>query len=180
VGRRPHQDQPVDALLLRYLAAFGPASAADIRTWSGLTGIATLIDRLRPSLRSFRDERGTELVDVMDGPLPDPDVPAPPRFLPEYDNVLLAHDDRSRIVDDGLRRRLLSEAAIGLGTLLVDGFAAGTWKVERGRGSATLRVRLLVPIPRSDRRAAEAEGAGLLDLTDPDATRRDVRFEPKH
>jgi hypothetical protein len=178
LGRRRSHGPSIDDLVTRYLGAFGPASAADIRTWSGLTGVAEIVDGLRPSLRSFRTERGTELVDLPDAPLPDPDVPAPPRFLPEYDNAFLSHQDRSRIADEDLRRRVLGEGAIGLGTLLVDGFAAGTWRIERARGSAVLGIRPLVRLSKRDRVAVETEAGRLLAFTDPDAGERDVRFEP--
>jgi hypothetical protein len=158
----------VGDLARRYLAAFGPAKAADFRTWSGLTGAREVLDALE--LRRFRDERGTELYDVLDGSLPDRDTPAPVRFLPDYDNVLLAHDDRTRILREDVR-----SALIGTPTVLVDGFASGTWTCERVKGSATIVVTPFGRLSRGDRLDLVEEGVRLLAMTDPDAT-PDVRI----
>jgi hypothetical protein len=169
-----------DALVLRYLAAFGPAAAADVRAWSGLPGAAAVIDRLRSQLRAFQDEQGRELVDVSDGLLPDPDIPAPVRYLPVYDNALLAHADRSRIVDEVHRRRVLELDMISFGSVLVDGFGVAIWRVERdrGSGSAVLDVALLEAVERSALDEVTAEGERLLDFLEPDAAVRSVRIRP--
>ena len=111
--------------------AFGPASVADVATWSRLTGLREVVERLRPQLRTFRDERGRELFDLPDAPRPDPGTPAPTRFLPEYDNVLLSHDDRSRIVSAETRRALSGAGGLGHGSVLHDGFVCGLWRIER-------------------------------------------------
>jgi hypothetical protein len=155
-------------VVLRYLGAFGPATVQDLQTWSGLTGLREVLERLRPRLRTFRDEHGRALFDLPDAPLPDPETPAPPRFLPEYDNVLLSHADRSRIVDEDLRRRFVAENGI-LSTVLVDGFVQATWKIVRQRREATLRVQLLRPLTKQDRLAIAEEGARLLRFLAPDA-----------
>jgi hypothetical protein len=170
LGRDVAGDASPDKLMLRYLRAFGPATVADARTWSRLTGLREVFERLRPSLRTFRDEKGRELFDVRDGPLPDPDTPAPPRFLPEYDNVFLSHDDRSRIVRNDVRWSQRSVMEGRFGTVLVDGFIGATWKIIRDDGSATLRIESVAPLGRKDMDAVAAEGERLLTFTDPDAS----------
>jgi Winged helix DNA-binding domain len=145
----------LDALVLRYLAAFGPATPADVRTWSGIGGLREVIDRLRPGLRTFRDEAGRELLDVPDGAFADPETPAPPRFLPEYDNALLSHADRARIVgDEGLAPAISG----GRGALLVDGFLRGHWRLAGGEIAIESFVpRRDDPPGTGDAIAAEAE-----------------------
>ena len=167
-----------DALVLRYLAAFGPATTADIRTWSRLTGLREVIARLRPQLRTFRDQNGRELLDVPDGPLPDPGTPAPPRFLPEYDNVALAHADRSRVFG-GHGPGAPFPTGKWIGALLADGFYRANWKITVDTDGATMTIdrfeRLRSdPAGTVDEIAAEAER--LLDFVAPDAPERRVRF----
>jgi Winged helix DNA-binding domain len=157
-------------VIFRYLAVFGPATAADVRAWSGLAGIPEVLEGLAPRLRTFRDEPGRELFDVPDGPLPDPDRPAPVRFLPEYDNILLGHDDRSRIVPEGVPRW----TDVGWGGVLVDGLGAARWQAEATKTRAILRVEPFVRLRRADREAVSAEGARLLELVAPEAEKREV------
>jgi hypothetical protein len=162
--------------VLRYLAAFGPAAPADVRTWAGVTGLRAVIDRLRPDLRTYRDERGRELLDVPDGPLADPDTPAPPRLLPEYDNVTLSHADRSRVLAGGGPVGPFPRGST-IGTLLVDGFHRANWKAEDG----TLTFDRFADEPGDPpgtRAAIEAEGAGLLRFLDPELSEPRVRFAP--
>jgi hypothetical protein len=151
----PLADDPgAEDLVRRYLRAFGPASVADMRTWSGLGGLRPVFERLRGELVTYRDERGRELFDVPDAPLADPDTPAPPRLLPDFDNVLLGHDDRSRIVGD-LPNRMNVEGQPR--HVLVDGFLAGTWRYD-GRGAARrIVVETAVRLGRSDRQALDEE-----------------------
>jgi winged helix DNA-binding protein len=167
-------DEPdVDALILRYLAAFGPATTADIRTWSGLTGLREAVERVRPRLRACADERGGELLDVEDGPLPDPETPAPPRFLPEYDNVILGYADRSRILA-GRGPGLPFPRGSWIGSLLVDGFYRANWRVDGG----TLTIDRFVPAaddPPGTAEAIEDEGRRLIGLIEP-AERGIVEF----
>jgi hypothetical protein len=151
-------DDAPDGLVLRYLAAFGPASIKDIATWSWLTKVREIVDRLRPALRAFRDERGRELFDVEDGALPDPETPAPARFLPEYDNIALSHADRARIIDPRTVGRITGYA----GTFLVDGLIAGQWRLDKTKERHLLLLDPFVPL--SDDQAADLtdEGARLL------------------
>lgn len=127
-----------DELVLRYLRAFGPAATADVRAWSGLAGLREVVARLRPRLRTFRDERGRLLLDVPDGVLPDADTPAPPRFLPEFDNAVLGYDDRSRV-------------------LPVDGRVAATWTTRIGEDEAVLDVAPQRELARTDDIDGEAD-----------------------
>jgi len=174
LGRPLDVDGEPDEMVLRYLSAFGPSTVADVQKWSGLTGVRAVIERLRPRLRTFRDERERELFDVPGAPLPDPNTQAPPRFLPEYDNVGLAHADRSRIVDAEMK----GWTEVGWGSVLVDGFGSARWKVERERDTATLRIEPFRKLPRADRAAVSQEGARLLAFLAVDATKQRVRFAP--
>ena len=162
LGRSLAQHPSLDQLILRYLGAFGPATVADIQMWSGLTSLRAAVNRLRPRLELFRDERGRELFDLAEAPRPDPETPAPPRFLPEYDNVLLGHADRSRIIPPGRRIPLPPGNGASMGTILVDGMLAGTWRIRREEGDATLAVEPFEPIAPSERIGLEEEGQRLL------------------
>ena len=168
---RPLQAKPsLENLILRYLAAFGPASVADIQAWSGLRGLRPTVERLRPRLRSLMDARGRELLDVPEGALPDPDTTAPPRFLPEYDNLLLAHADRTRVLSNEYR------SVIGFRTVLVDGMVGATWTVARQPAAATLTVECLTPLRKADRTAVADEGIRLLAFVAPEASRGEIQF----
>lgn len=176
LGRPLGKNRSPDTMILRYLAAFGPATAGDARTWSGLGGLAEVFERLRPRLRIFRDERGRELFDVPDAPLPDPETPALPRFLPVYDNVVLSHGDRARIVRTFALRRIGYLERANFGSVLIDGFVGATWTLERRAKAARLRIALLDRPPKRELVAVEAEGARLIGFIAPDAESRDVTF----
>ena len=163
---------PPDGLILRYLAAFGPAAQKDMRVWSGLSGLAEVVARLRSQLRTFRDENGVEFFDLPEAPRPDPDIPVPPRFLPEYDNLLLSHSDRSRFFDGQLVPRGW------VGNLLVDGMFSGGWRIKRTKRQTRLEIEPGKILPMSDRQQVKAEGDRLLDFTDPNAVDREVVILP--
>ena len=170
LGKRPSPD----TMIRRYLAAFGPATVGDARAWSGLSALSEVFERLRPRLRTFRDERGRELFDVPDGPLPDSETPAPVRFLPVYDNIVLSHADRSRIVRPFDPRRVGYLEGANFGSVLIDGFVGGTWTVKLEAKTATLRIALLDRLPKRERAAVEDEGARLLAFVAEGATSRGV------
>ncbi|MEU9236620.1 winged helix DNA-binding domain-containing protein [Streptomyces subrutilus] len=137
LGRPAGAAQPVDEVVLRYLAAFGPASVKDMQVWAGLTRLREAFERLRPGLAVFRDGNGVELFDLPEAPRPDGDTPAPPRFLPEFDNLLLSHADRTRVVAPEIKGRTWTGNQAHC-TLLVDGFLAGLWRLD----GETLTVQL--------------------------------------
>ncbi|WP_112469777.1 winged helix DNA-binding domain-containing protein [Streptomyces triticisoli] len=152
----------IDALVLRYLAAFGPATVKDVQAWSGLTRLRAVTERLRPRLVSFRDEDGRELLDLPDAPRPDPGTPAPVRYLAPYDNAILSHADRTRIISDEHRKAIATKNAVIPGTILVDGFVAGAWRIDRTRASTALDVQLFSPVGKRRRAELVAEGERLL------------------
>jgi hypothetical protein len=163
---RPLDPAPsLEETILRYLGAFGPATVKDVQTWSGLTRLGEVIERVRPRLRIFRDERGKELFDVPDAPMPDPDTQAPPRFLPEFDNLILSHADRTRVIAEEYRKAIASKNGMVPASVLVDGFVRGTWKTERSRGKATLEVKPFEPLAKEDRDALAEEGERLIRFT---------------
>ena len=155
-------------LVLRYLAAFGPASVMDIQAWSGLTRLASTVEALRDRLAVYSDERGREPFDLPNAPLPDPEIPAPPRILAPFDNVLLAHADRSRIVSAS-NRVLISRDRL-MRTFLVDGLVAGTWALR----GVTLELAPFARLSALHVRELCAEGERLLDFMHADAARRRV------
>ncbi|MDN6884133.1 winged helix DNA-binding domain-containing protein [Variovorax sp. CAN2819] len=167
-----------DDLLLRYLAAFGPATLADAGAWSGLAGWKAVAERLRPQLRVFAGEDGQELFDLPRAPRPDPGTPAPPRLVAEWDNLLLSHADRSRVLSEAHRARVFTVNGIVRGTVLLDGFVAGTWKIEREKLKNIATV-LLEPFGRwskADRAGVEKEALDLLAFaSDGEGERHAVR-----
>ena len=157
----PAAHVPVEAraaIFRRYLAAFGPSTRRDIGAWSMMhvPEIDAALELLEP-LRRFRDEQGRELLDVPRAPLPDAETPAPVRFLPKWDNVLLAWADRTRVLPDEYRKRVIKMNGDVAQTFLVDGFVAGIWRVEEGRVVA----EPFEPLSRAARREVEDEAERL-------------------
>jgi hypothetical protein len=167
----------VEELVRRYLAAFGPATAADARVWSGVAGLREVFERLRPELRTYRDESGRELFDLPDATIPAEDVPAAVRLLPEFDATLLGHADRTRVMTDHVRRQVCVGAAVAA-TVLVDGTVAATWSsaYSSDRDTVTATIRPLRPLSPTERAAVETEADRLLTFTTRAATHREVRL----
>jgi hypothetical protein len=165
-------------LVRRYLAAFGPATPADAAAWSGMRGLRDAFAAVRDELVVLRDERKRELFDLPDAPRPGGDVEAPVRFLPDFDNLVLAHDDRTRVIAEAHRARIVSKNLQVAATFLVDGMVAGTWTVAKARGTATLTLQPFAPIAARARRALEAEGETLARFVEPDAKAHAVTLAP--
>lgn len=178
LGRDPLDKPDLDAMVLRYLQAFGPATIMDAQAWSGLTRLREVFDRLRPSLLVSKGENGAELFDLPHAPRPDPDVPAPARFLPEYDNLLFSHADRTRVNPHGYRVPLFPGNGATLGYFLLDGVYAGLWRVERNTaaGSALLTIQHFAPLSAAHREQLIEEGLRLLEFLGPAATPQ-IHFE---
>jgi hypothetical protein len=170
LGRSAGPAPSPDATVLRYLAAFGPASVKDMQTWAGLTRLREAFERLRPELVTFRDDNGVELFDLPDAPRPDADTPAPPRFLPEFDNLLLSHADRTRVVPAEYRGRSWVGNMVHR-TFLVDGFLAGVWKLI----DDALVIEPFGRLGKGARTELVQEGERMLTAMHPESS-YDIRF----
>ena len=186
--RRLAAKPSIEKMILRYLAAFGPATVADAQSALGYPKLkeafargedihrATAAERLRPRLRTFVDEHGVELFDLPDAPRPNADVDAPPRFLPEFDNVWLGHKDRSRVLAESPRPPLIGSGGLLSGTVLVDGFVGARWRIARVRDKAILTIEPFATHTKKVRTSIEKEGHSLLLFAAADAEGHDVRF----
>jgi hypothetical protein len=176
----PLDDDPSpEDMVMRYLQAYGPASVMDAQAWCGLTRLREVVDRLRPRLVSFRDEDDREVFDLPNAPRPDPDTPVPVRFLPVFDNILLGHADRSRLMSDEARTRLFGSGTIGnVGSVLVDGTVKALWRLGGDRRAAMLEIEPIERLNKKDLSAVTSEGSRLLDFVASDADRRDIRTVP--
>lgn len=163
-------------LVFRYLAAFGPATVKDIQVWSGLTRLQNAIEALKPVLCTFRDEKGNELLDLPGSPLPPANVTAPARFLPEFDNLILSHADRRRVVPDEYRSSIVLPPGRVLATFLVDGFVRGTWKIERTHAAARLVIEPFEPLLDEARHELVEEGKRLVRFVEDSAETCEIQF----
>ena len=160
----------LERIVSRYLAVFGPATISDIRVWSRLNGLRKVVDGMRHSLRTLRGPDGAELLDLPDAPILDEDTPAPPRFLPEYDNLLLGHSDRSRFFTSGI------VPPGWVGNLLVDGMFSGWWKIGHTGKASQLEVHLLRKVPTAQKKALGQEAERLHLFAASDAEEREIRL----
>jgi hypothetical protein len=174
LGRDVGADATPHALIRRYLAAFGPATPRDAQTWSGLRDLKPVFEAMRGELVTFKDGK-RELFDLPAAPRPPADTPAPVRFLPDFDNLVLGHDDRSRIIADEHRAKLTTKNLQVKATFLVDGFVAGTWTIERTKARAQLILAPFGKLAKSVRAALDEEGDALLRFVEDDATSFEIR-----
>ena len=173
LGRPPGPAFRPEDVVRRYLAAFGPASVADMRSWSGLA-MREVFERMRPGLRVFRSEEGVELFDLARAPRPDASSDVPVRLLPDFDNILLGHANRTRILPPGKHLGMFSSNGVMQGSVLVDGFVRAMWVPAEG---GLVITPFTQPIPKSERAAIVEEALRLLDFLTP-GERHDVRFAP--
>jgi hypothetical protein len=175
IGKALSRKQETEALVLRYLKAFGPATAADVQSWSGLQ-VQPVLETLRPKLLVERDERRREWFDIRDAPRPDEETPAPPRFIAAFDNLVLSHADRSRIVPEEYRPRIVTKNLQVRPTFLVDGFVAGTWETKAARNTASLTISPFDRLERGVKTQLIEEAEKLVPFMEPEAASFEVRL----
>jgi hypothetical protein len=167
----------IRAVVTSYLAAFGPASRADLAQWLGrsVSTFSAALDSL--DLLTFEAEDGPKLLDLREAPRPAATVPAPVRFLPKWDNLLLAHDRRDRVLPDAIRKVVIRKNGDVLPTFLVDGMVAGAWEAPL-RGPAVMSLSPFASLSVKNRRAVEREGETLLAWLRPDSSKRAIAWKP--
>jgi hypothetical protein len=175
IGKPLSANQETEALVLRYLKAFGPATAGDVQSWSGLQ-VQPVLEALRPKLLVERDERKRELFDLPEAPRPQEDTPAPPRFIAAFDNLVLSHADRSRIVAEEYRPRIVTRNLQVRPTFLVDGFVAGTWETKTAKDTANLTISPFGPLEKDVKKQLAEEAEKLVRFMELEATSFEVRF----
>ena len=177
-GERPSEDDALELLVRRCLAAFGPATVADVAKFAGQVPprVRPTLERLAPKLRTFSDEQGRVLYDLPRAPRPDAEFEAPVRFLPRYDELLISYQHRDRVIGQAHRRAVYAKNAIVEAVVMVDGFAAGTWSLVRAKNDAVLRISPFTRLALKDRVSVEAEAEALAAFLAPDAKTVGVRF----
>ena len=176
IGRPIAPEDRLRELVLSYLAAFGPASVTDMQTWSGMPSLKETFQKLRPELKLHRAEGRRELFDAPGLVIPDGDVPAPVRFLPEFDNLLLSHSNRTRVIADEHRSKVYLPGLRVAATILIDGFVRGAWKIEKSKSAAALVIEPFDKLTRHDRAALTQEGESLVRLVEAKSKSFEVRF----
>ncbi|MGH9755284.1 MAG: winged helix DNA-binding domain-containing protein [Blastocatellia bacterium] len=175
IGRPISPEDNLRDLVFRYLAAFGPASVTDAQTWLGMK-LKETFEKLKPELQTYRGEGRLELFDMPGVSLPAEDVPAPVRFLPEYDNLLLSHSNRARVIADEYRSKVYLPGLRVAATILVDGFVRGAWKIEKTKTEATLVIEPFDKLTKKDCAALIEEGERLVRFVEPQAKSFGIRF----
>jgi hypothetical protein len=178
-GARPTEEAAIALLIRRYLAGFGPVSLADIAKFAGQVParVRPVLQKMTPSLATFVDEQGRTLFDLPKAPRPAADVEAPVRLLPRYDEMLIAYQHRDRVIAAPHRPKMYSKNGIIEASLVVDGFVAGMWSLERGATDAVVRIRPFGKLAPRDRTAALAEGERLARFMAPEARSHGARVE---
>jgi Winged helix DNA-binding domain len=176
IGRPVPSEDNLPELVFRYLAAFGPASVTDMQAWSGVSKLKDTFEKLKSDLQRYRDEQRRELFDLPNLLLPAGDAPVPVRFLPEFDNLLLSHSNRTRVIADEHRSKVFLPGLRVRATLLVGGFVRGTWKIEKTKDAATLVVEPFDTMSRRDRAALIEEAERLIRFVEAKAKSFEVRF----
>ena len=173
----PANPADLPSLFRRYLAAFGPADVMDFQTWTGITRLKSRLAPALGELKIYQTETGRDIYDLPEATIAAPDSIAPIRFIPEYDNLLIAHRDRSRILPDEHRKKVILSAGRVIGTVLIDGVVGGTWNVKKDKHSHSLYVKLFAAQPKQTLRAIEAEGNRLLRFFDDQASSHAVLID---
>ncbi|SFS57355.1 winged helix DNA-binding domain-containing protein [Paenibacillus sp. BC26] len=176
LGQPLSPEPSVEEMILRYLSAFGPASVKDMQMWSGLTGLRSEFEKLRARLVSYRDEQGNELFDLPNAPRPDAECSSPPRYLGEFDNILLSHGDRTRMIDDAYRNRVFTKNGIIRSVILVDGFVSGIWNLSQRRGTAVLTIEPFRKLASREADELAEEGRHLLKFAVGEEQTTEIQF----
>ncbi len=175
LGNKPQTDEGPDTIVLRYLSGYGPSTIAETQTWLGMPALKPTFERLRPRLVSLRGPGRAELFDVAGAPTPEADTPVPVRFLPEWDSMLIGRNDE-RFIATAHRPSVFLPGLRVLATFLIDGAVAGTWRIERAKGTATLVLSPFAKVTKAARGELEEEGEALLQFVEPEAKTRDIRM----